>query len=412
MQEETKGFGSVFFVFAGYVLSVTAFVLGGNVGNQLDFKNGVLALLVGNLLLGLYAGVLGYIGGKSKRSSADMFKPVFGVKGQVIAATIVSLFSLVFISVYSSLVGSMMASLFNLKSSYIGLFIYLVIIVLINLKGFKGMSIFSKIGVPVIGLFIIYGMITISNKIGFENVIASQPVSPAPFFSVVSVIAASWMTGATFSSDVTRFLKKTSMVWLVTIGSFLCVTLLEIVGLLCSLGTGEGNIVEVLAKLNMSGVAFIIYLLLTITSGQAVLYIAALALENITNVIRGKNSSEDGKYTSKFFIIPSCIFAGVIGIFMVANGFTTTFLSLLGIIGTAIPPVGGTIVAHFLIVERGKYIETFNNMPAIRYSAFVAWIAGIVVSFVTTWGIKPLNGFVTAMVVYAVLRLIKKNKNA
>ena len=45
MNNEKKGLGSVFFVFAGYVLSVTAFVIGGNVGNQLTFGKGVLALL-------------------------------------------------------------------------------------------------------------------------------------------------------------------------------------------------------------------------------------------------------------------------------------------------------------------------------------------------------------------------------
>ena len=61
MQNETKGIGSVFFVFAGYVLSVTAFVLGGNVGNQLTFMDGVLALLVGNMILAFYAGILGYV---------------------------------------------------------------------------------------------------------------------------------------------------------------------------------------------------------------------------------------------------------------------------------------------------------------------------------------------------------------
>ena len=50
MNNEKKGLGSVFFVFAGYVLSVTAFVIGGNVGNQLTFGKGVLALLTGNMI--------------------------------------------------------------------------------------------------------------------------------------------------------------------------------------------------------------------------------------------------------------------------------------------------------------------------------------------------------------------------
>lgn len=408
MTEERKGFGSVFFVFAGYVLSVTAFVLGGTVGNQLNFTKGVLSLFIGNMILAGYAGILGYIGNKAQKSSTDTFKPVFGVKGQVISSTIVSLFSLVFISVYSSLVGSMTQSLFNLPSPYIGFAVYLTVIVLINLKGFKGMSLFSKIAVPAIGLFIVYGLFVINRKVGFSNVLEIRPKEAGTFFSVLSVVAASWMTGATFSSDIVRFLKKPNMVWLVTVGSFICVTVLETVGLLCALGTGQSDIVQILASLNMSAVAFIIYLLLTITSGQAVLYIAAQALENITKVIRKcDNEKGDGKFTAKFFIIPSCVFAGIIGIIMLTNGFTQTFLSLLNTIGAAIPPVGGTIVAHFIIVER-EYKKTFENMPAYRIEAFIAWILGIIVSQCVAWGIKPINGFVTAAVIYTVIRLIRK----
>ena len=196
-----------------------------------------------------------------------MFKPVFGIRGQVVTSTIVSLFSLVFVSVYSALVGSMMDSLFHLGSPYYGLALYLVMITLINLKGFKGMSVISKIGVPAIAVFVVYGIITIGQKIGFANITAAVPVAPTSFFTVVSVVTASWMTGATFSSDITRFVKKTGYVWIVTIGAFLCVTLLETVGLICSLGTGQSDIVKILANLNMSAVAFCIYLLLTITSG-------------------------------------------------------------------------------------------------------------------------------------------------
>ena len=412
MKEETKGLGSVFFVFSGYVLSVTAFVIGGSVGNQLNFWQGVLALLTGNLVLAFYAGILGIIGMKTKRSSTDIFKPVFGVKGQVVTSTIVSLFSLVFVSVYSSLVGNMMSSLFHI-TPYIGLFCYLVIITLINLKGFKGMSLFSKIGVPVIGLFIVYGMIVVGRQIGFANVTTAVPVAPASFFAVVSFISASWMTGATFSSDLTRFVKKPSYVWIVTVGAFLCVTILESVGLMCSLGTGESNLVTILAKLNMSVVAFCIYLLLTITSGQAVIYIAALAMENITKVIRGREGKEeDGKFTTQFFVIPSCIFAGVIGIMMTANDFTSTFSSWLGIIGTAIPPVGGTLVGHFFFVEK-DYKKTFEHMPAYRIEAFIAWIIGVVVSKSISFGIRPLNGFLAAVIIYVIARMItKKNKKA
>ncbi len=139
------------------------------------------------------------------------------------------------------------------------------------------------------------------------------------------------MTGATFSSDLTRFVKKPSYVWFVTVGSFLCVTVLETVGLMCSLGTGESNLVTILAKLNMSVSGFwYLFIINNYQADRQLFNIAALALENITKVIRGREGKEsDGKFTTQFFVIPSCIFGGIIAIMMTANDFTSTFSSWL-----------------------------------------------------------------------------------
>ena len=410
MEQQTKSLASIFFVFAGYVLSVTAFVLGGTVGSQLTFQQGILCLLVGDMILGLYAGLIGYVGFRTQKSSADLFKPVFGRKGQVIAATVVSLFSLIFVSVYSSLVGSMMSSLFNLNNPFIGLFLYLILITFINLKGFKGMSVISNLGVPAIGIFVIYGMIVIAQKIGFSNVTTAVPSTPASFFAVLSTVVASWTTGATFSSDITRYVKKGRLVFFVTFGSFLCVTVLESVGLICALGTGESNIVTILGQLHMSGVAFIIYLLLTITSGQAVVFIAAQALANVANVIK-KEEAPEKAITANSFIVPISVFAAIVAVFMTINGFTNSFLSALSLIGIFIPPVGGAIVSHYFFVER-EYVKTFENMPEYRPIAFVPWIVGVLVSKFLPMGIHPLNGFITAIILYFVLRKVTDKKDA
>lgn len=161
----------------------------------------------------------------------------------------------------------------------------------------------------------------------------------------------------------------------------------------------------------MAAVAFCIYLLLTITSGQAVVFIAAHALANITKVIRGNAEHPDGKFEERFFIIPCCCFGGVLGVIMLANGFTSTFLSALGVIGSAIPPVGGALAGHFLFVEK-DYEKTFRNMPMYRWQAFAAWLGGIAISKFVNMGIRPFNGFIAAIIIYSLLRkLTDKNSN-
>lgn len=403
--EKGQSLLSIFFIFAGYVLSVTAFMVGGNVGNQTTLWSGIAAIIAGNLVLALYAGIIGYVGMKSKRSSTEIFQPVFGIKGQVFTSTIVTLFALCFISVYSSLVGNMMTSFFPNVSPFVGLTAYIFIIGAINLKGFKGMSTLSGIAVPAIAVFVVFGLYMVGTKIGFDNLDIAIPVNPQPFVTTLSLVVACWMTGATFSADLTRFVKKPAQVFVVTIGSFICVGVLETVGLFCALGTGQSDLIAILSQLNLSLVAFFIYTLLAITSGQALVYTFSLALTNISKVIRNKS---DGKFEEKFWIIPSCLFAGVIGAIMTVSGFASVFLSLLEIIGIAIPPIGGTLVANFLIVER-NFEKPYINMPDYRITGFIAWALGILLARYIPIGIKPLNGFLVAVISFAAIRIIQKN---
>jgi hypothetical protein len=50
-------------------------------------------------------------------------------------------------------------------------------------------------------------------------------------------------------------------------------------------------------------------------------------------------------------------------------------------------------------------------MPNYRIEGFIAWIIGIVVSKTITFGIKPLNGFLAAVICYTIARMITRKNN-
>lgn len=92
---------------------------------------------------------------------------------------------------------------------------------------------------------------------------------------------------------------------------------------------------------------------------------------------------------------------------MTVSGFASVFLSLLEIIGIAIPPIGGTLVANFLIVEC-NFEKPFINMPNYRITGFISWAFGILLARYIPIGIKPLNGFLVAVISFAAIRIIQK----
>ena len=103
---------------------------------------------------------------------------------------------------------------------------------------------------------------------------------------------------------------------------------------------------------------------------------------------------------------------GVVGIVLSSLGITNYFLTFLGYLGTAIPPVAGIVIVDYFIIRKGEYHygegvkHHFCNVLAL-----VAWIAGAVVGFTVHWGIAAINAIVTTAVVYLVLSLIFKNSD-
>jgi len=344
---------------------------------------------------------------KTRHSSTVILRPVFGLQGQILVSALITFINISFVSVYASMIGSQLASFFPSLSPYFGLFAFVIVVGAVNLIGFKGLSVLGKVGIPALAAFVVLGLIKVHSNVGFAQLAEAVPVEPMPWIAVLSFVTASWMTGGTLSSDLTRFARKPYYVFIITFGAFLCVTVLEAVGLICSLGAGEGNLVTILDKLGLDSVAIFIYLILGLTSGQAIVYSFSLAVMNITRVINGGRESHI--FNNRFWIVTGCVIASVVGVIMTKTGLLFSFLNFIKLIGIAVPPVGGLIIAHFLIVER-NFERPFASMPAVRFPAFIAWGLGVAGAYYLKFGIAPLNGFFVAIAVYTALRFALPQK--
>jgi len=396
---ESKGFFDIAFVFAGLTLSVTAFVVGSNLGLNLSLASGILAIVIGNTILALYSGFIGIIGMKTKESSSMIAKPAFGIYGQIISSFTVVTFLMGFVAVYASMIGNIIHKLIPQMPLWTGSVLFIVCICITTIFGFTSMSKLSKIAVPLLGIFVGFGLYKVNQLTGLTNVANIVPTGDSSFGVLVSSVIATWISAATFSSDITRFAKSSSHVFGITFFAFGCTTILETVGLVCALGAGSGDLVSILAKLGIIVPALFIYLLLMWTSAQTLLYSFSLALMNIQNVL-----IREEKISEQICIVIGATLALIGSIFMSYMGFTSSFQSFLLTIGVAIPPIGGILIAHYLLVY-GITEKSFENMPKIRYTAFVAWLCGIAVAKLFNIGIPALQGFITTIIIYSILEL-------
>lgn len=400
---QTQSTPTIVFTFAGLTLSVTAFLVGSNVGMNLPLSLGILVIIIGNIILALYSGFIGVIGQSTRKPSIMISKPAFGSYGQIITSTIVVIFLMGFVAVYSSMIGTLIHTMFPQVPALAGNLAFIICITLTTVSGFKGMSLLSKIGLPCLFVFVLYGLYQVNAQIGLSAVLEKTPVSSLGMGLIISQVISVWTAAATFSSDMTRFAKRRKDVFIITFLAFACTAVLESVGLICALGTGKGDLVAILQGLDIMAVALLIYLLLMWTSAQSLLYSFSLAFQDIAGVVTKGRS----KASREVWVIVGGVVAFAGSVVMTLYGLTSSFNAFLLTVGIAIPSIGGILIAHYFVVQR-NFETAFDNIPNVRVVAFVSWLAGIVVAKFVGWGIPAINGLITAAVLYSILGLAAK----
>ena len=78
-------------------------------------------------------------------------------------------------------------------------------------------------------------------------------------------------------------------------------------------------------------------------------------------------------------------------------------------------PVGGVYIAEYYIVKKAfKNIEDESSVNPIVTRSIVAWVIGIVITTLSTYGfitlstISPLDGFITGFIAQAIIGKLSK----
>ena len=82
-------------------------------------------------------------------------------------------------------------------------------------------------------------------------------------------------------------------------------------------------------------------------------------------------------------------------------GFAELLVPFLLTLGTAIPPLGGVILADFFVCRRGEYPE-LEKPDAFVGSGFLAYGIGVAAAWFLP-GVPPVTGIVVGFLVQAVL---------
>ncbi len=392
-QGSRQGFFAVLVVMVGFTFFSPSMSAGGNLGIGLNMTSFFIAMILGNAFLGMYTGILAYIGQSTGLTLDLLARHSFGEKGSYLSSALISFTQIGWFGVGVAMFALPVAAIFKINPILL-IVITGVVMTATAYFGIKALAILGSIAVPLIAILGIYSVNFGINEVnGFANVFSEAPSAPITMAVALSIVIGSFISGGTATPNFTRFSKTPQIaVWATVIAFFLGNSIMFVFGAVGGAVTGNPDIFDILITQGLMIPAILVLGLNIWTTNNNALYTAGLGLANILNIQ----------------MKPMVLVGGGIGT-IAAIWLYNNFVAYLSLLGGMIPPVGVVIIIHYFM-NRKEYTDENFKMKAVNIGAILAVVVGALTGIFVKWGIPPINSFVIAAVVYFAYEITTKKE--
>lgn len=202
-----KSLASIAAVWFGFPMNLGNAVFGGVIVYNLGLINGLIAILLGNLVLFGYVGALSYIAGTTGRNFSLQALVTFGTTGRLIAVGFLSTVVIGWFSFQIGLTGTTMEDALGWMP-IVGAALAAVLFTGLTTVGIRALSWLGMIATP---LFVVLGGIALfygatGNGLSFNDVVSYEGTGTAlTFGAAVGIVIAGFADSGTMTGDFTRW---------------------------------------------------------------------------------------------------------------------------------------------------------------------------------------------------------------
>lgn len=380
---------TMFMIMLGFTFFSASMWAGQELADGLNFWGFLGALILGGIILGLYTGLLGYVGAKTGLSLDLLARRAFGTKGSYLPSAMISFtqigwfgvgLAMFAIPVSKELLGGSEAAQWGLvilagvcmtASAYFGI---------------KSLTIVSYIAVPLVAILGTVAMITAVQQ--GDGTIIDQFAKSSGTLTIIGgagLVVGSFVSGGTATPNFTRFAKSGLSGALTTVVAFfLGNSLMFFFGAVSSIFVGGNDIFEVMLRLNLFYMAVLVLGLNIWTTNDNALYTGGLGLANIFHQKKK----------------PMVLLSGLIGT-VAAVWLYYNFCNWLNVLNCTLPPVGIILVLSYFMNKK-DYEPGAEPTKVVDWFAVAGVILGAVVANLLPWGIASINGMAVAAICYLI----------
>ncbi|POH65870.1 cytosine permease [Cryobacterium zongtaii] len=402
-ENRRKSLLTVSAVWFGFPMILTNAIPGGLVVAMLGFWQGLGAILVANLIMLVYVGLLSYRAGRTGESFSLQATRTFGTVGYVLAAGFLASIVVGWFAFNTGATGATLNQAFGWNEQLV-VVVAGAAFIAITYLGIRALSWLGAIAAP---LFIVVAVIAIGivaqthdlSSIGSYEGIGGGALT---FGAAVSVIIATFADSGTMTADFTRWSRNGKEAVLATATAFPVASVIAQVtggvivaaGAIVSADTVGGNFLPIITdgqNVLLGGLAAIFVFVNLGSVCAHCLYNGALSWSHLTH--------------SKMRVMT--LILGTIGVAAALAGVWNHFLDWLIILSVFVPPLGGVLIADQVILGRRSAVRA---VAKTRPTAFVAWGAGAAAGGAAHW-LAPefsdaVSGLIVAILVYVIVETV------
>ncbi|GAB3207784.1 cytosine permease [Marinactinospora thermotolerans] len=383
-----KSLLSLSVVLVGFTLFTPTMLAGAQVGAAFRFGPLVGVLLLGSLVLGLYVGVIGWIGARTNLTTVMMSRYSLGTGGAKLASLLLGGTQIGWYGVSIATVGLLTAQAAGWEGDLPGQLVMVAAGAVMGVTayiGYKGMYWLSVVSVPL--LLILAGWVTwraFAETGGLAGLNAVEPTQGMTLTAAITVIVGTFASGGTQAPNWSRFARTPSAgFWACVVAFFGGQFLMLFCGAIGALAFGEGDFVLVLFQMGLVvwGVVFLVANIWTTNDNAA--YAVGVAGAEIFNTRSRK---------------PWVLVCVVLGTLLAVTGIYDHLTAYLTWLGILIPPLGGVIIGDFLLRRRGELPDA-ATLPVARWDVIAVYAVASLAAWWSNeagWFVPPVVGILVA----------------
>lgn len=393
--DKRKSVWSMGLVLLGFTFFTATMWAGGSVGVAFDFSTMLMVLAAGNLLLGIYAAVLGYIAAKTGLNTALMSRFTFGELGSKLSDFILGFTQIGWYAWGTATMAILLIKLTGMPESLTEplMIVFGFAFCITAFIGYRGLEWLSRIAVPAMIILVAVSMtIASSDAGGLSGLLSITPTSEMTVAAAITLVFGTFVSGGTQATNWTRFAKSGKTAVIATLlAFFLGNGLMTLIGAFGSLVYQQADIVDIMVAQGLATLGILMLFLNLWTTQDNTVYNFAVAGCNLVRTRRRK--------------LVTVVGAGI-GTVLAVMGMYQWLIPFLVLLGTFIPPIGGVIMASYFVGYKRKYPELATTvLPSFNVPGLGAYFIGSAAAYTSPW-IAPIVGVLVAALSYSLILVV------